>query len=186
MGGFGGSWWFVHVSGTWEPDTGTLSRTRRNPTAPSCSTATVSLWWQVTSHLEPGKCLSRWPLAESNPPVHQGWHSLWVWPNSGAPEDQLPGWDLATGAEDRVNEKAAHGGGADVGNVDQGGDVRHQSEHCGKVVPPQWSGSASGHAEVHDHHQGVAWIWIHPVWCWGTFYCTTCHVGTSKSWHHIL
>lgn len=119
------SWQFACDSGTRESDTGALPSTRRTPAAPSCPTPAVSVWRQNARHLEPGQCLSRRTFAQPNPPVHQGWLSLWVRPNSGAPEDQLLGRDLETGAENGVGEKATHGGGADVGNVDQGGDVGH-------------------------------------------------------------
>lgn len=102
--------------------------------------------------MEPGKRLPRGPPAQSHPAVHQSGWSLGVGPNSGASEDQLPGWDAASGLEDGLDEEAAHGGGADVGDVDKGGDVRHQSQHRGEVVPPQRSGSAPGHAQIYDHH----------------------------------
>lgn len=163
------SWWFAVPSGPREFDPGPLPFPRRDPAAPGCAPPAVPVRRQSTSHLEPGKRLPRGPPAQPHPPVYQGGGSLGVRPNSGASEDQLPGWDPATGVEDGLHEEAAHGGGADVGDVDKGGDVCHQGEHRGEVVPPQGSGPASGHAQIHDHHQGVAWVWIHSVWRWGKF-----------------
>lgn len=117
--------------------------------------------------MEPGERLPRGTPAESNPAVYKSGRSVRLGvglrPDPGAAEDQLPGQHAAPGAEDGLHEEAALGGGADAGDVDQGGDVCHQGEHCGEVEPPQDFGSAPGHAEIHDHHQGVERIWIHSV-----------------------
>lgn len=163
--------WFAVTSGPREFDPGPLPCPRRDPAAPGCPAPAVSIRRQSTSHLEPRKRLPCRPPAQSNPAVHQGGWGLWVRPNPGTSKDQFPGRDSATGVEDGVDEEAAHGGGADVGDVDQGGNVCHQGKHRGEVVPPPGSGPASGHAEIHDHHQGVAWIWIHAVWRGGRSMC---------------
>lgn len=113
--------------------------------------------------MEPGKRLPRGSPAQSHLTVYQGGWSLGVGPNSGASEDQFPRWDAASRAEDGLHEEAAHGGGADAGDVDKGGDVCNQGEHHGEMVPPQRFGPAPGYAQIYDYHQRVAWIWIHTV-----------------------
>lgn len=102
--------------------------------------------------MEPGERLPRGPPAQSDRTVYQGGRGFGFRPNPGAQENQLPGRDSAAGAEDRLHEEAAHGGGADAGDVGEGGDVGHQGEHHRKVVPPAKSGPAPGHAQIHDHH----------------------------------
>lgn len=57
----------------------------------------------------------------------------------------------------------AGGGGADAGDVGEGGDVRHADQRSGEVDPAAGHASASGHAEIHEHQQGVAWIRIYSV-----------------------
>lgn len=146
-----------------EFDPGPLPRPRGDPAALGRPTPAVSVWRQSEGRLEPGKRLSRGTSAQSHPSVHQGGRGLGVGPDAGASEDELPGRDPAAGVEDGLDEEAAHGGGADAGDVDKGGDVFHQGQHRGEMVPPQWSGPTPGHAQIHDRHQGVAWIWIHAV-----------------------
>lgn len=113
--------------------------------------------------MEPGERLPCGSPAQPHPAVHQGGWSLRVGPDSGAKEDQLPGRHAAAWTEDGLHEEATPGGGADAGDVDKGGDVCHQGKHCGEVVPHQGSGSAPGHAQIHEHNKGMAGIWIHTV-----------------------
>lgn len=58
---------------------------------------------------------------------------------------------------------ALGGGGADAGDVGEGGDVSHTDQRSGEVDAAAGHASASGHAQVHEHHQGVARLWLHSV-----------------------
>lgn len=64
---------------------------------------------------------------------------------------------------DRLTRVVAGGGGADAGDVGEGGDVGHADECSGEVDPVAGHASASGHAKIHEYYQRVAWIWVHSV-----------------------
>ncbi|KAI4805614.1 hypothetical protein KUCAC02_010218, partial [Chaenocephalus aceratus] len=76
-------------------------------------------------------------------------------PNSGASEDQLPGRDPATGTEDRLNEEAAHGGGADVGDVDKG-----ETSATRASIVEKWS----RHTGVDQHQAMLKYMTIIKEW----------------------
>ncbi len=57
----------------------------------------------------------------------------------------------------------AGGGGADAGDVGEGGDLRHTDQCPGEVDPAAGNASASGHAQIYEHHQRMAWIRIYSL-----------------------
>lgn len=57
----------------------------------------------------------------------------------------------------------AGGGGADAGDVGEGGDISHTHQRPGEVDSAAGNAPAPGHAQIYEHHQGVAGIRIDSV-----------------------